>query len=228
MAKLNKEILQKLIKRTNNKESSIRVGISLMKRRFPNTTMNAAAQLLAQSYGFSVLQKLKPEDKASLPQIEIPKPKLLLRRPSKEKLIETVNYPTSNPFVKANIDEINRTYTHKCYTAAFILCRKLIENLLIENILRKKYPKQNNLYFNRNTGKREDFSVIIKNLHGKSTDFAQDKSLVERLCIKCKEFKDDANEKTHSWYHVVNKTEFDSKDIQEILNLIAELEGKIR
>ena len=39
-------------------------------------------------------------------------------------------------------DEINKTYTYGCYTATFILCRKVLENLLIHHVLRRKYPKK--------------------------------------------------------------------------------------
>ena len=57
-----------------------------------------------------------------------------------------------------------------------------------------------------------------------SSKFAPDDVLVKRIVKLCKEFKDDANDKTHSWYHLVSKKkELDDKDPQYILDLIEQL-----
>ncbi len=231
MSRLNPEILKIIKKKTGMGEQAIRNAISTLKNtKFPRTTQNAAAQLFAQIRGFSVAQKLKTEDRNTLPNIELEKPVKILRKenksPQKKKIIEFVTYTTQNKFLRAHLDEINRCYTHNCYTASFILIRKVIENLITE-MIKKKFPnntkQEKELYLDLAEGRTHDLSILIKNLRNKASAFdPQEKKLVLRILQLSEQFKDDANDKTHSLYHISNKTELDNKNPQMIFDLITE------
>jgi len=69
-------------------------------------------------------------------------------------------------FYKKLVLEINRAYKVGAYTGAFILCRKLIENLIID-ILRKKFPpNEENLkiYYRKDDGRFHDFTILLQKL----------------------------------------------------------------
>jgi hypothetical protein len=153
-------------------------------------------------------------------------------RPRTERsIIKFAKYETSDRFLKAHLDEINRTYTHDCYTATFILCRKVLENLIIHHILKKKYPtksqKDREKYYDARRGRFHDFGILLSNLRESSSDFNSEKPLVERLCQLSDGFKETANDMTHSRYHIARKYELDEKGYQEILDQIAELEKSL-
>jgi DNA-binding ferritin-like protein (Dps family) len=54
-----------------------------------------------------------------------------------------------------------------------------------------------------------------------------DNALVARICRLAEGFKTHVNEMTHSLYHIAKKREIDEKNIQEILDLIAQLEKSL-
>jgi len=209
---------------------------------------NLALLLLAYKKGIDVYKprykvtekKLKKLDEhlttiRKLHSIPLTKPSELgqkmLKHREKEKIIPFIKYETDDRFRKAHVDEVNRAYTHQCYTSAFILCRKIIENLLTD-IIRKKFPqdkKENiELYFDTAKGRTKDFSEILSNLRKKASDFGPDKKTLERLISLSEPFKDDANNKAHSWYHIVrNRSELDKKNIQDIIDIIVIIERNI-
>jgi len=234
MEKLNPKIIEILKEKTHLSDNSIRHNISMIKRDYPQCTSNAAGQILARKHGTTIMQKLDKEDKVSLPNMEILPEKIPLKKQMpkrKERLFILVKYDTKDKYLKAHIDEINRAYTHKCYTSAFILCRKVIENLLVE-VLRKKYPgkskQERELYFNIDQGRIHDLKIIIKNLSNRASEFGPENKLVKLICEKSNKFKEDANDKTHSLYHIVEKKkEIDDKNPQSILDLIKVLLEKI-
>ena len=144
------------------------------------------------------------------------------------KIIEIVKYDTADHFIKGHIDELNRAYTFKCYTAVFILARKIVENLIID-ILKKKFPERvkanKELYFDINQKRLRDFDDILKNLRGKKNDFGSENKAVERLCDLASKLKENANNKTHSRYHLVEKKkEIDDLNLNAVFELIKKLE----
>jgi hypothetical protein len=227
---LDPEILNRLHKLTRLTEGTIRKEISILRQRHASLPINTVAQIFAVQRGFSVVQKLNREERAALPNLEISKP-LRIERVKKQKskrIIEFVKYETTNRFIKGHVTETNKAYTSGCYTAAFILCRKIIENLLTD-IIRRKYPsnkKQNvEIYFDTSRGRTRDFSEILKNLRKRSKDFGPDSVLLERIIQRSDQFRNDANNKAHSWYHLVrNKKELDDTDFQDIIDMIVLLE----
>ena len=221
---LNPEILQFLHVRLDKPISTIRTSISVLKRDHPTSTLNAVAQIYAEQHGESVRRFISKEDKLSLPSRRIEKPVVIRTRQkgnSKEKIKIIIQFETANPFLKKHIDEINRAYTKHCYTCVFILSRKVFENIIIE-ILRQKYPANPELYFDIKKYRNLDFSTVLETLYQKRHDFDFDRrQAIERLHQKLKPFKNDANDKTHSLYHIVeNADEVESWNLNTTIDLL--------
>lgn len=129
------------------------------------------------------------------------------------------------------MNEINKAYTNGCYTATFILCRKVLENLIIHHILKKKYPDRSRQhrekYLDFSKNRYLDFEKILTNVRNSSDDFLPEKDLAERICDFAEGFKEKANDMTHSLYHIATKKEIDEKDFQQILDLVATLEKSL-
>jgi len=231
-ARLNTKIWKKLKTKLKGKitEQALRNRISLTGKQY-GVTLNAAAHLTAQTYGFSVWRYLNNEDKASLRSLKIEKVRIIQKIPRKEKIITIAKYPTDDKLLEAHLKEINRTYTYKCYTATFVLCRKVLENLIIK-ILRRRYPEDRKehreKYFDFNRGRSLDFGVLLKNLRDSSKDFfGPERKLIERICDLASGFKETADEMTHSLFHIAMKKEIDERNFQYILDLIQELERRM-
>ena len=230
--KLNPTIISIIKKKTGLAEATIRKNISFLRADYPQCTINAVAQLYARKNGFSVMQKLSPEDKSTIPHNEVVNPKIKIERTftkKKEKTISFITYDSNDYFIKGHIDEVNNSYTKGCYTSCLILARKIIENLIID-ILRTKYPdstKENKeLYYDIPRKRYLDFSVVLKNLYDKRNEFGIAKAkIIDRLYQKAIKFKEQANDKTHSWFHLVkSRNEINDLEIQYIIELIKQIE----
>lgn len=225
--KLNPEILKHLRTRLEKSESTIRSDISRLRRNFPQSTLNAVAQIYAEQHGESVRRLISKEDKSTIPAVNIQKvPKLKSKRRTiaREGIKDVMDFETKDPFLRKHIAEINRAYTKRCYTCVFVLTRKVLENLIV-GILRTKYPANRELYFDTTRGRNHDFSVVLDNLYKKRQEFDNErKEAIERLHQKLKPFKRDANDKAHSLYHIVeNSAEIDDWNIDTIMALVREI-----
>jgi len=237
-SRLDPEILEVLHKRTKKEISTLRVLISRKKQKHPTLTSNAAAHLIAQENNTSVLQKLDVEDKESLKGISsavkgiTPIEVKTVRRGNsnldKSRFKLLISYESENYFVKEHIRELTQAYNSKCYTCVFILFRKVIENFVID-ILKAKFPNRIDLVFDINRQRYQDFSVVLDNLYKERTSFSHDgKKAIERLNQLVNPFKKDANDKTHSWFHVVKSpSEIDNLQLQPIIELIKILEKEV-
>jgi hypothetical protein len=203
--------------------------ISGIRRDNPSLSINAAAEVLAQKHNESIQKYLNKEDRDSLKtlsmiRVRIPSP----RRRREKEIVVIARYDTDDKWLRAHLNEIDRTYTYQCYTATFILCRKVLENLIIHHILKKKYPDRSRQhrekYFDFSKNRYLDFEKILSNLRNSSNDFLPEKDLVERICDLSLGFKEKANDMTHSLYHIATKKEIDEKNFQQILDLVATLE----
>lgn len=231
MKKLDENIVKALAKKLKLEPGTVRKNIYLLQKRYPSLTKNALAQIYASQNGETIFRKLDKEDKATLPSTDVVREKLKIsaKNGSKKTTIKTLfNYETTDHFKKGHLQELNRAYTFGCYTAVFILMRKIIENLIID-ILRAKYPSKKKidreLYFDISQGRYHDFSVILKNLYDKRADFAPENTAVERLYSHAKNLKNDANDKTHSWFHLVeNSKEIENLNAKQIIEIIKILE----
>jgi hypothetical protein len=231
MKRLKSEIISYLAEKLDKSPATIRKDISILKGNYGSCTSNAVAQIYAKKYNLSVLNKLDAEDKSCLPNLQVNRPVVVQQKKivPREKIQNFFDYDTANYFIKEHVNEVNRAYTKDCLTCANILLRKIVENLIID-ILRKKYPSSSlqdkQTYFDTVKGRYLDFSVLLNNLYAKRTDFDDDcKTIIERLNQLAKKFKDDANDKAHSLYHIVKtKSELDNLDIRTVIELIKELE----
>lgn len=225
---LNPKIVEYLSDKTGLAESTIKKNIYLLKKNYSTSTINAVAQIYAQSKGFSVYRQLSEDDKSSLPNIEIEKQTVKVKQNTtkkKEGIRIVIQYDSSDYFIQGHIKEINKAYTKGCYTSVHILARKIIENLIRE-ILTKYFPpstrENKELYFDINQNRFKDFGIILKNLYDKRVSFDPDKKkIIERLYPLAKKFKDDANDTTHSWYFLIErKKDIDDLNLQMIIELI--------
>lgn len=235
MKKLNPKIISFLSKKLKLSENTVRKNISLTRSKHPKCTPNAAAQIYASKYRLSVLGKMDREDRLSSPNLEtetvrVKTSKSRSYKNRKRPLPAFINYDTEDYFIKGHIEEVNRAYNGNgpCYTCANIFSRKIIENLII-NVLRAKFPAKSRankeLYYDTSEGRHRDFGEILGNLYIKREAFGPDKKIVERLVQLSKKMKGDANDKTHSLFHIIkNKKELDDSDIQQIFELIKKLE----
>jgi hypothetical protein len=242
MLDIDKIILKKISENLHKPEKAIRRKIGHIARK-ENVSPPAALVHLAHSLsiGTGVYQKKLNRDQ----KMEIDKllsknktqtaSKLVTQRNNgqhQKKIIKLINYETTDPFKKGHIEELHRTYTYGCYTAVFILARKIVENLIID-IFKKNYPentKENKeLYFNIKQNQYHNFDKILENLKSKCNDFGTNNKGVERLCTLAKELKNKANDKAHSWYHLVKKKkEIDDLNLQQIIDIIISLEKFVK
>ncbi len=226
--KLNPLVIEFLNKRLKKAVTTIRSDISRLKRDYPQATLNAVAQIYAQQHGESVRRLISKEDKLTIPSVKIEKVSTLKSKKkvrTKEQIKEIIHFETDDHFLKKHISEINRAYTKHCYTCVFVLTRKVLENLIV-GILKAKFPADRNLYFDIPKGRNHDFSVVLDNLFKKRSEFGDDKKeAIERLHQKIKTFKNDANDKAHSLYHIVESAqEVDDWNLDSILVMIKKIQ----
>lgn len=231
MKTLSPKIVDELNKKLGLAKSSIGPTITRRKHLNAKLTPNAVAFMYAIKKGVNILRFLDDEDKNTLPPLDIvPAEKITIRKsaPKTQKKQEIiVSFESSDPFVKGHIAEINRAYNSHCYTSVFILSRKIIENLIVD-ILMDKFPPMSlsnkELYYDTTKRRVRDFGEILENLYKKRADFGQQKAIAERLYRRALLLKDDANNKTHSWYHLVtSRQEVKELDVQMTIELIKKL-----
>ena len=95
---------------------------------------------------------------------------------------------------------------------------------MVIDLLRAKFPpttrENKELYYDTNRKVYNDFSKVLENLFQKRRDFGMEEKKIERLNQLCKNFKDDANDKTHSLFHIVErKEEIDNLHIDTIFEI---------
>jgi len=232
MKKLDLRIVEYLAQKLDISPKTVKRNVYSRVKNYSGLTKNAIAQIYAQEKNLTVLRKLDPEDRASLPRTEVVPEKIKIKRKSPKKQLETlIDYDSNDYFKKGHVDELNKAYTYGCHTSVFILARKIVENLIID-ILRAKFPenKEKNieLYFDINQKRYKDFGVILKNLYSKKNEFGSDNKAVERLYNLSEQLKKDANDKTHSWFHLVkSKSEINNLNIETIIEIIKKLEKSV-
>ena len=239
MAKrLNPEILKTLQTKLGYTVATIRVGIAKIRTANPSLTLNASASEYAKKRGFSVMQRLDDEDRKSLSNSQTTTvihkefgKKTSSKKATKISSYEFIKYSPKNNFQRDHIKEINNCYNAGCYTAAMILCRKVIENLVID-LLIKQFPASTlaneELYYRHSQNRFNDFSETLDNLHKKKTQFPiLARAPIDRLHGLVKPFAKNANNKTHSWYHISSKKELDEVNVQNMIDLIVDIDNKI-
>lgn len=68
--RLNPKIMEVLVEKTSKTAEQIRPRLSELRRKYSGLTMNAAAQMYAQSHGTSIMPKLGQDDRQSLATVQ--------------------------------------------------------------------------------------------------------------------------------------------------------------
>lgn len=211
--------------------------VSKRKQLNPSATSNAIAHAIAVERRLSVLQWLDDEDRQVVPSSgqapmtpsKAPPKPVSRRKVSSKPFFE---YATQDPFKKGHIGELFRAYNAKCFTCVYVLFRKIVENCMID-ILRKQFPetsKENKeLYFSISQKRFHDYSRVAKNLLDRKDEFTIDGSkIIDRLYPLANRYTGDANDKAHSWFHLVaSASEIDKPQIKTIIDLIKRLEQEV-
>jgi hypothetical protein len=209
-------------------EKTIRPAISRIARKDSSTLNEAAAKFAKKHREVLPRRFVVSGQKETLDLTGDTNSRESQKRANEKIIIQFAKYDNADKYLRAHLDEINRSYTFNCYTATFILCRKVLENLIVHHILMVKFPnstlENKQKYFDINKERFLDFSLLISNLRRASNDFGTEKSLVERICDLAAGFKETANDMTHSRYHIARKNELDEKGYQQILDMVADLE----
>lgn len=132
-------------------------------------------------------------------------------------------------FFKIITQELNGVYRAGFYNSTLLLSRKLFENLLIK-LLEHKYPRNVdgnlNLYFDDSQNRYRDFSVLIKVLRDRNTDFNDGYPTIQRFLTKIEKLTEISNPTTHKLTYNASRDDVISLEIEELLELykkIAEL-----
>ena len=231
MKKLNPKIVEELANKLHCTKNSVQARISMARSKNPDfsrATSNAIGQLIAQQNNHTVWRLLDEEDRASIPQVKFKQVKREIKM-VKRSLPTFVNFDTKDPFLSKHLVEINNTYNANCCTATYILLRKVFENLLVQT-LKERYPpnipQNKELYWEAGQGRHKDFSDVLDSFNSKINDFGTEKAAARRLHQKLFPFKKDANDFTHSLFHIANKKEIDDAEPQVIFDLFAKLSNK--
>jgi len=128
-----------------------------------------------------------------------------IKTPLKFDRIVERNVKFSEDLYNAIIREINTTYLHYCFTAMYILIRKLLENLVLDSLRLFYGSSGSEKYFNSNKGKSLGFSSLRKNFQTmiNETDFIQmvntiDQKIIDWLLI----FKESGDIHAHSTFSI--------------------------
>lgn len=128
-------------------------------------------------------------------------------------------------------DEINEAYKMGLFTSVMLLSRKLFENLLIE-ILRNKYPPNipSNLeiYFIQSDKRFQNFTILLKNIEDRKSDFTVDEYLITEIISKIKPFRKSANSNAHSIIMVSGEKDILIFDISRISALLLKLYSNVK
>jgi hypothetical protein len=242
-SKLKPEILEALVEITGKNKQAIWEKIARIKSKNPGLTSNAVGFLIVQEKGRSIMGKLDDEDKAALTDYQLlnrPSSPTLIKQPHKDKTNggrnrkkPIINYESTNPsysyYVNQHIRELTDAYHAECYTAVFILFRKIVENLIID-ILKAKFPGRIDLVYSVGQRRYHDFSNVLQNLFNERSAFSPDgEKAIERLNRIVQPFKKEANDKAHSWFHIVKSpSEVDKdKELQPIVEALIILEREV-
>jgi len=120
--------------------------------------------------------------------------------------------------------EINDCYRTGYLNATFLLSRKIIECLIYE-ILEKKFPTQEELWWNRDIGYPLNLSPLIKNLNDNRRQFrANAKRHIEKFSKVVGKFREEVNKTAHNIYdYVDSKKELKDFKINDLVQLLVKI-----
>jgi hypothetical protein len=149
---------------------------------------------------------------------EVETPRIPLTAPAIPDYLLIQKFP--DEFYKVLAQNINLAYKYGLYSAAMVLIRKMLENLLID-ILRKKYGMKNlDLFFDPQHGRFRMFNELIRNFEEKLQDFKYIEPRIEEILTELKNMREECNAAAHSLGKEI-KLKRDSLDnIREKVNFL--------
>jgi hypothetical protein len=126
-------------------------------------------------------------------------------------------------FYKVLAQNINLAYKYGLYTAALVLIRKMLENLLID-ILRKKYGMKNiDLFFDRQHGRFKMFNELIRIFEEKLQDFRYIEPRIEEVLAELKNMREECNAAAHSLEKEIRLKRDSLDNIRERINFLVSI-----
>ncbi|MEK7637446.1 MAG: hypothetical protein AAB402_03635 [Patescibacteria group bacterium] len=106
--------------------------------------------------------------------------------------------------------EINESYLNGQLLAVIILSRKLLEALVVRiceivfpKIVNGSYNQGNHeIWYDKNKGRYRGLELLLSNIRSKSTDFHEDKELLEQVCDDIEQIRVEANKFVHKDYKI--------------------------
>lgn len=137
------------------------------------------------------------------------------------KLIRNLGSPYPQSFYSILEQEINDCYEKNYPNACFFLCRKMIENLVF-NILEKKYPQDEPLWYSSATRSHNKLSLLISNLYSKKSDFKLNvQTYIEKFNALVGTFRKESNSKAHNIFEYLNdKSELGKFKINDLIQFL--------
>lgn len=128
-------------------------------------------------------------------------------------------------FYKNLNQEINKCYKIGAYTAAFILARKLIENLIID-ILKKKFPQSEEnipIYYRIDEKRFNDLTILLKNLEENKKMFGINEEIIDEFFKLIKPFRPNANSNAHSIIIWGEKENLEKLQVEKMVGLLLKI-----
>lgn len=143
--------------------------------------------------------------------------------PDEQTLLEVMgDYPQI--FYEQLEREVNECYNEGYLNATFVLSRKIVESLIYE-ILEKKFPGRDELWWNSSIGYPLNLSPLMKNLHENRRSFTGNvKRIIERFNALAGDFRDEANKIAHNIYdYIDDKEDIRKFKINELIQLLVKI-----
>ena len=140
MKNLSPEVIKSLREKLGLGEQTIRNGVTRLGKKYPQTTPNARAQIIAMGKRSTVWQKLDKEDKASMPVVDIVNEKIKISartQKSSTTVIRTKFGEIKEPFLSKTINREALLMAEQSYLTLYIL-ENSVRNF-INTIMSTKY-----------------------------------------------------------------------------------------
>ncbi len=133
----------------------------------------------------------------------------------------------------AIIREINTTYLHYCFTAMYILVRKILENLVLDSLRLFYGPGGVDKYYNTNKGKFFGFNRLRANFQAmiNDSDFVQKVNTIDQKIIDwLLKFKESGDIHAHSTFSLAhqNLIEENKAILNDLLKILEQIKLKLK
>ena len=139
--------------------------------------------------------------------------------------VKLLSMSFEDPLYSELVDEINKSVTYNLPNAAYILSRKLIENLVVD-ALRKRFGGSKegvNLYYNTAKRRFHDLHILIDNLNSNKNQYISEETEIEKIVELSNKFKDKANSSAHSIFSLAKTEDLIDYHVPDIVKLLQSL-----